>query len=100
MPSANRDRLLVHLHGGGYVLYPGEAGAGEAMLMAGFGRFKVISVDYRMPPDFPFPAALDDVMAGWRAAPGLAGARKTGGVGSSPGGGVTLALMLRGQPEG
>src|SRR3712207_8903815 len=67
MPSANRDRLLVHLHGGGYVLYPGEAGAGEAMLMAGHGRFKVVSVDYRMPPDFPFPAALDDAIAVWRA---------------------------------
>ena len=55
----------VHLHGGGYVLFPGEAGAGEAMLMAGYG-VQVVSVDYRMPPDFPFPAALDDAMAVWR----------------------------------
>ena len=66
LPPENRDRLLLHLHGGGYVLYPGEAGAGEAMLMAGYGGFKIVSVDYRMPPDFPFPAALDDAMAVWR----------------------------------
>ena len=32
---------------------PGEAALPEAIMMAGFGGFKVISVDYRMPPDFP-----------------------------------------------
>jgi acetyl esterase/lipase len=96
----NRDRLLIHVHGGGYVLYPGEAGAGEAMLMAGFGRFKVISVDYRMPPDFPFPAALDDVMAVWRGALGMADPRKMAVFGSSAGGGLTLAMVLRAKQEG
>ncbi len=100
LPPENRDRLLIHVHGGGYVLYPGEAGAGEAMLMAGFGRFKVISVDYRMPPDFPFPAALDDVMAVWRAALGMAGGRKTAVFGSSAGGALTLAMVLRAKQEG
>jgi hypothetical protein len=40
-------------HGGGYVLYPGEAGAGEAMLMAGYGRlFQSITGWRRI---FPFP---------------------------------------------
>src|SRR6266404_3679172 len=53
----NRDRVLLHFHGGFRVLYPGESGTREAILLAGFGVFKVISVDYRMPPDFPFPAA-------------------------------------------
>src|SRR5262249_19612593 len=41
--EANRDRLLVHVHGGGYVLFPGESGTREAILMAGYGRMKVIS---------------------------------------------------------
>ena len=39
------------MHGGCYVLSPGEAGLPEGLMMAGFGGFKVISVDYRMPPD-------------------------------------------------
>src|SRR5712691_544863 len=66
IPEQNRDRLLVHVHGGGYVFAPAEAATREAILMAGFGKFKVISIDYRMPPDFPYPAAMDDAMAVWK----------------------------------
>ena len=67
IPPRNRDRVLVHVHGGAYVLSPGEAATKEAIELAGFGGFKVISVDYRMPPDFPYPAAMDDAMAVYRA---------------------------------
>jgi hypothetical protein len=59
IPPENRNRLLIHIHGGCYVLFPGEAGATEAITMAGLEHFKVISVDYRMPPEAYFPAALD-----------------------------------------
>jgi acetyl esterase/lipase len=100
LPAENRDRLLLHLHGGGYVLYPGEAGAGEGMLMAGHGGFRVVSVDYRMPPDFPFPAALDDALAVWRALLAEHDPRRMAVFGSSAGGGLTLALMLRARAAG
>jgi monoterpene epsilon-lactone hydrolase len=100
LPASNRERLLVHVHGGGYVLYPGEAGAGEAMLRAGYGRFKVISVDYRMPPDHPFPAALDDAMAVWRAVVDDNDPRKMAIFGSSAGGGLTLAMVLKARSLG
>ncbi len=100
LPEANRNRLLLHLHGGGYVLYPGEAGAGEGMLMAGFGGFRVVSVDYRMAPDFPFPAALDDAVAVWRALVAETEPRRMAVFGSSAGGGLTLSLMLRAQALG
>src|SRR5205085_446215 len=68
IPPENRNRLLVHVHGGCYVLSGGEAGTSEAIYMAGFGHFKVLSVDYRRPPEFPYPAALDDGMAVWKEA--------------------------------
>ena len=48
----NRNRLLFNIHGGGYVYNPGEAGTGEATLMAAYGGYKVIAIDYRMPPDY------------------------------------------------
>ncbi len=92
---ANRNRLLVHVHGGAYVFFGGEAAASEAVLMAHFGQIEVVSVDYRMPPDFPFPAALDDALAVWKE---IAGSRKTknlGLFGTSTGGGMTLALVLK-----
>lgn len=100
MPEANRNRLLVHVHGGGYVFQPGEAALPEAVMMAGFGGFKVISVDYRMPPDFPYPAAMDDAMAVWKAAVTMADPRDMAIFGTSTGGGMTLAMVLRAKAEG
>ena len=82
----NRDRVLVHVHGGAYVLSPGEAATKEAIELAGFGGFKVISVDYRMPPDFPYPAAMDDAMTVYRAVLKTTKAKNVGIFGTSTGG--------------
>ena len=95
----NKDRLLVHLHGGCFVSFPGESGTGEAILMAGLGRFKVISVDYRMAPDHPHPAALDDVIAVWRAVSTTTAPKNMAIFGSSAGGNLTLAAVLRAKQE-
>jgi len=99
MPAANRGRLLVHVHGGGYVFGPGEAALPEAILLAGFGGYKVISVDYRMPPDAPYPAAMDDAMAVWKAAVKTAKPRNMAIFGTSTGGAMTLAMVLRARTE-
>src|SRR3954465_13791227 len=64
----NANRVIIHMHGGCYVLNPREAGLPEAVLMAGFGGFKVIAVEYRMPPEAYFPAALDDGMTVYKNA--------------------------------
>jgi epsilon-lactone hydrolase len=100
IPPANRNRLLVNVHGGGYVYNPGEAGTGEAALMAAYGGFKVISIDYRMPPDFPYPAAMDDAMAVWKEAVKMQNPRNMAIFGTSTGGGMTLAMILRAKKEG
>jgi monoterpene epsilon-lactone hydrolase len=99
IPVSNRDRLLVHLHGGGYVLAHGEAVLPEAILMAGIGGFKVISVDFRTPPDFPYPAAMDDAMAVWKDAVKMAKPENMAIFGQSSGGEMTLAMVLRAKAE-
>lgn len=100
MPAENRNRLLFHVHGGCYVSIPGESGTSEATMMAGFGRFKVISIDYRMPPEAYFPAALDDAIAVWRAAQSMAPARNMAIFGSSAGGGLTLSMVHKIKKDG
>lgn len=100
IPPANRNRVLLYFHGGGFVLRPGEAGIAEAIELAGFGHFKVISVDYRMSPDFPYPAAMDDAMAVYRAALKMTKPKNIGVFGTSAGGSITLAMVLRAKTEG
>jgi len=95
VPTANMGRVLLHIHGGGYVLSPGEAGTREATMMAAYGGFRVISVDYRMPPDAPYPAAMDDVMAVYRELIKTTDPKRIAVFGTSTGGGMALALVLR-----
>ncbi len=96
----NRDRVLIHMHGGCYVLNGGEAGLPEAMLMASFGRFKVISVDYRMPPEAYFPAALEDGMAVWKATLKITDPGRIGIFGTSAGGALALEMVLKAKQDG
>ncbi len=91
----NRERVLVHLHGGAYVFNGGETAAIEAIPMAHFGRITVISVDYRLAPEHPFPAALDDAVAVWKEVIRTWKPRSAGLFGVSAGGGLTLATVHR-----
>jgi monoterpene epsilon-lactone hydrolase len=97
---AHRNKLLIHIHGGCYVLAPGEAGTAEAIMMAGFGHFKVISVDYRMPPEGYFPAALDDGMTVYKAAIKTTEPKNVAVFGTSAGGALTLEMILRAKQMG
>ena len=92
-------QALVHLHGGARVLMPGLAGTREAILMAGLVGISVISVDYRMPPDHPYPAALDDALAVCGAVV-AACPPATGLLGFSAGGGLVYATLLAMRAQG
>lgn len=96
----HRNRMLVHMHGGCYVMNPGEAGLNEAVLMAGLCGFSVVSVDYRMPPEAYFPAALDDGMAVYRSLLAAHPAANIAIFGTSAGGALTLSMVLRARQLG
>jgi acetyl esterase/lipase len=100
VPAEHRDKMLVHVHGGCYELFPGESGTSEAILMAGIGHYNVISVDYRMPPDAYFPAALDDAMTVYKETVTKYGAKKVGVFGTSAGGALVLEMMLKARQDG
>ncbi len=100
LPAENRDRLLVHLHGGCYMMGGGVAAMYEGAMLAGFGHFRVLSVDYRRPPAFPYPAALDDAVAAWRGALEITDPNKMAIFGASAGGALTLSTVLRLKQEG
>lgn len=67
--------------------------------MAAYSHMKVLSIDYRMPPDFPYPAALDDVMSVWRTLLETHDPKTMALFGTSTGGGMTLAATLRAMQE-
>ncbi len=99
-PARNANRLMVNTHGGAYVFNPGRASLLEPAVIAATCGIKVIEVDYRMPPEHPFPAASDDAIAVWKAALDMVPAANIGISGGSAGGGLALSTVLRAKQEG
>jgi acetyl esterase/lipase len=68
--------------------------------MAGLIGFRVIAIDYRMPPDYPFPAGMNDAMAAWSEISKFARPSNIALFGTSAGGGMALAMTQRLKKEG
>ena len=89
-------RRLLYVHGGGFIACSARTHRPITGAFAARG-FTVFAPNYRLAPENPFPAGLDDVVAAWRAF-------STGGpaavAGDSAGGNLALALMLRARAEG
>jgi epsilon-lactone hydrolase len=63
-PEAERSRVLINLHGGGFNSDSGSLI--EGVPISNLAKIKVVSVYYRLAPENPFPAAVDDVIAVYR----------------------------------
>lgn len=89
-------RVLLYLHGGGYCLGSPNTHRGLAARLAIAARARVLLVDYRLAPEHPFPAALEDALAAyhWLLEIGTAPNQISIG-GDSAGGGLTLATAIR-----
>ncbi len=64
IPSANHDKILLNLHGGGFNSDSGSFT--ESIPIASYTKIKVIAVLYRLAPEYPFPDAVDDSIAVYR----------------------------------
>jgi epsilon-lactone hydrolase len=61
IPASNRDKILLNLHGGGFNSDSGSYT--ESIPIASYTRMKVVAVLYRLAPEYPFPAAVEDSVA-------------------------------------
>lgn len=93
--GADEDRVLLYLHGGGYLLGSIDSHRHAVARFAAAAGMRALLIDYRLAPEHPFPAGLEDAVAAWRwlldegIAPGRAAI-----AGESAGGGLTMATLL------
>jgi monoterpene epsilon-lactone hydrolase len=64
--SRHEKRAIFYIHGGAFIYGGGYAAALSAMSIAGLTQCRTFSIDYRTPPDHPFPQGLDDAVEAYR----------------------------------
>ena len=95
-PGSDPSRVLLFLHGGGYCSGSIRSHRGMVAEAGRAARVRTLALGYRLAPENPFPAALDDALAAiaFLAGQGVAADRIAIG-GDSAGGGLSLAVMTR-----
>ena len=94
-PRVRSDTVVLYLHGGGYVIGSPRSHRHLAAAIARAASAQALSLDYRLAPEHPFPAALDDAVAAyqWLLGQGVTPGRVVL-AGDSAGGGLTVATLI------
>jgi acetyl esterase/lipase len=94
-PESQENRVILYLHGGGYLF--GSARTHRVMLahMARAAEARVLALDYRLAPEIPFPAPVEDSVSAyrWLLAEGISAKKMVIG-GDSAGGGLAVAALV------
>src|SRR6266487_5670494 len=95
-PSAEAGRVVLYLHGGGYVIGSPRSHRHLAAAIATSSGASALLLDYRRAPEHPFPAAVDDAVAAYRWLLEVARVdpKSIAIAGDSAGGGLAVALLL------
>jgi epsilon-lactone hydrolase len=95
VPGADPGRAILYLHGGGYVIGSINTHRDLAARLSRASKARVLLIDYRLAPEHPHPAAVEDSVAAyrWMLAQGLKPAR-IAVAGDSAGGGLTVAALV------
>lgn len=94
------DVVYIDVHGGALLWGGGESCRAMGLISATLLRAKVWAVDYRMPPDHPFPAGLNDCVTAYKALLRETPAKKIIIGGASAGGNISAAAILKARDEG
>lgn len=94
-PNADPDRAVLYLHGGGYVLGSINSHRDMCERLSRAAKARVLALDYRLAPENPFPAAVEDASSAyrWLIKQGFK-PKKIAIAGDSAGGGLTFATLL------
>src|SRR5215472_1892066 len=99
--AGSSGKVLLYLHGGGYVSCSPQTHRPITTTLARLVKCRVFALDYRLAPEHPFPAAVDDASAAflWLLESGVP-AENIALAGDSAGGGLVMATMLRSRQQG
>lgn len=98
LEQTKSDRVLINLHGGGGVF--GGGSVLEAIPVSALGGYKVVSVDYRLAPEHPYPAGVEDALAVYQAILRDYPAEKIGIYGASAGGNLAAQTVAKAVDSG
>lgn len=94
-PGAKGDRVVLYLHGGGYVIGSVKTHRDLMGRVSRSAQARVLGLNYRLAPENPFPAAVDDAVAAYRWLLGQGyKPSKIAVAGDSAGGGLTVATLV------
>lgn len=100
VPGSRSDRCILYFHGGGYAVGTAALYRDFLWRVAEAARAHVLYFDYRLAPEHPFPAALDDAVNAYRWVADRYDCRHVAFFGDSAGGGLVFAAMLKMRDEG
>ena len=94
-PESAPDRVILYLHGGGYVIGSVRTHRALTAHLARAARSRILAIDYRLAPEFPFPAPVEDAVSSyqWLLAQGIS-PTKIVIAGDSSGGGLVVATLV------
>ncbi len=95
------EPILIYLHGGGHVLGSAQQNVATALRVTRESNIPVLSVEYRLAPEHPFPADVDDAVAVYKGLLKLGyQASQIGIFGDSAGGGLAVSMVLAARDQG
>jgi acetyl esterase/lipase len=100
LDPANEGKAILSIHGGAFIMGGGVACAYIAQSIASLAGMRSFAVDYRMPPDHPFPAGLEDCVEAYRFLLDRYKPAKIALEGGSAGANLVAATILKARDEG
>ncbi len=93
--GADQDKVILYVHGGGYVMGSADSHRDMTSRLSQAAGARVLSLNYRLAPEHPFPAPVDDAVAAyrWLLGQGIQ-ASHIAIAGDSAGGGLALAALI------